>query len=143
MILRSYGCEECGYFIEVELRADQWDQGPPECPRCSDTVMGQEFKPPSIGGSAMARAAKMAETIAAEDYNVADFQAGKREGDVAKVRYRDQSAPAASWGAPADALAQALAVGRETRLQHGSGLDIIKTMPDLIAASKRRSAKIW
>jgi len=59
------------------------------------------------------------------------------------VRFKDGSPDTSSWAAPGAALAQAVAVGRETRLRHGSGLDIIKTMPDLIELSKRRSMRVW
>lgn len=144
MILRTYMCEQCAHRIDVELRSDQWDQPPPECPACADRGMVQDFKPPGIGGSARAKATDLALDIAAKDYGVADIQAdGKPEGRP-KVRYRDvQAGGSSSWGMHSEALSQAVTLGRQNRLQHGSGLDIIKGMPDLIAESKKRSARIW
>lgn len=149
MILRTYGCEQCNHMLTVELRADQWNAEPPYCPNCivvlgnTDARMHQEFAPPAIGGSARARATAMALDIAEKDYGVADIQADGRPGGVPKVRYRDQSGGTSSWGAANAALSQAVALGRETRLKHGSSLDIIKGMPDLIAESKKRSARVW
>jgi hypothetical protein len=154
MIIRTYGCANCGNFIEVELRADQWDQEPPDCQRCLDPVgafqMVQEFKPPAIGGTAEARAVKIAEDIMAKDYNVADFKPDNRVGGTPKVRYNDtKDYPASTWNMPSPALAQAAALGRENRLKHGNGLDALQwglksgTQPDLIALSKARSARIW
>lgn len=142
MILRTYVCGDCNHTLEVELRSDQWDQEPPECPCCSTQTV-QEFRPPAIGGSYATRAADLALDIAEKDYGVADIQIdGKAEG-TPKVRYKDQSPNPSTWGVPNAALEQAVAVGRQTRLQHGSALDVIKTMPDLIELSKRRSAKVW
>lgn len=144
MILRTYMCEQCAHRIEVELRSDQWDQPPPECPACVDRGMVQDFKPPGIGGSARARATKLAEDIVSTDYNVADFKAEGRPEGRAQVRYKDvQAGGTSSWGMHSEALSQAVTLGRQTRLQHGSGLDIIKSMPDLIQASKQRSIKVW
>jgi hypothetical protein len=131
-------------MMEVTLRADQWDQAPPNCPRCTawdfEHQMKQEFKPLHIGGSHRARAVKLAEQIAERDYNVADMNVEGHEGVRNKVRYKDTNPDSASnWGAAGAAMEQAVAIGRQTRLQHGSSLDIIKEMPDLIKLSKERS----
>lgn len=144
MILRTYGCGECNHMMTVELRSDQWDQEPPECPMCANSTY-QEFKPPGIGGGNVGRAVEMALDIASKDYGVADIQADGKQGGTPKVRYKDAIAAhdRSSWGMHAEALQSAVSLGRQTRLQHGNGLDIIKGMPDLIAASKKRSARIW
>ena len=142
-IVRTYACPDCGHFLEVTLAMADWDAPPPECPRCAVQTR-QEFTPVAIGGSHRARAVKIAEEIAAKDYNVADMNVEGYEGVRNKVRYKDQtSRNAGNWGAGGAALQNALALGRKTRLEHGSGLDVIKTMPDLIQESKKRSARIW
>lgn len=130
-------------MMTVELRSDQWDQEPPECPLCAQRTY-QEFAPPAIGGSLYGKAVATALDIAEKDYGVADIQAdGKLEGRP-KVRFKDRPADSqSSWGMHSEALATAVSLGRQTRLQHGSGLDVIKTMPDLIAESKKRSMKVW
>ncbi|HEX8827634.1 MAG TPA: hypothetical protein VF778_05935 [Xanthobacteraceae bacterium] len=151
MIIRTYGCEDCGNFLEVELRADQWDQEPPECPHCAERPMFQQFKPPAIGGSNKTRAADLALKIASEDYGVADIQPQGAGHGPPKVRYKDAAAPTlpSAWSAPNANLAQAVALGRESRLKYGSGLDVLHStlkdgsQPDLIELSKRRSARIW
>ena len=151
MIIRTYGCGDCGNFLEVELRADQWDQEPPECPRCAERPMFQQFKPPAIGGSNRTRAADLALKIASEDYNVADLQPDRGQGATTKVRYRDTvpDIPASTWSVPNESLAQAAALGRQSRLQHGNGLDVLHgalksgAQRDLIADSKARSIKVW
>jgi hypothetical protein len=145
-IIRTFCCPECAHTLEVTLRADQWDNPPPICPRCNawdfEHKMQQEFKPFSIGGSARAQAVKLAENIMEKDYNVADAKIEGYEGVRNKVRYKDQSMPgASSWGAANAALEQAVATGRQNRIQHGSSLDVIKQMPDLIELSKRRSLR--
>lgn len=148
MILRSYLCAECGYGMEVELRAEQWDQAPPDCPMCAARTH-QDFTPPNIGGSPRSKATDLALDIAEKDYGVADIQMAKREGDTAKVRYKDAERPPSTWGAQSAALEQAVALGRENRRRYGSGLEILQhnlktgIQPDLIEASKRRSAKVW
>lgn len=148
-ILRTYRCQECGYGMTVELRAEQWDTPPPECPQCARFDMGQEFAPPAITGSAARKAADIALDIAENDYKIADIQPDHRQGSVPKVRYRDQSAGSSSWGAAGAALEQAVALGRENRLRHGSGLEVLQTslkngtQPDLIEISKRRSIRGW
>ena len=154
MILRTYMCPECANTLEVELRADQWDQPPPDCQRCMDVIgapqMEQQFKPPAIGGSVSARAHKVAEDIMANDYNVADYKPDNREGGTGKVRYRDAPVSAPStWSAPNANLAQAVALGRQNRLRYGNGLDVLHEtlksgdQPDLIALSKARSMRVW
>jgi hypothetical protein len=149
MILRTYGCADCNYVMTVELRADQWDQPAPECPRCASDPMGQEFSPPAIGGSPQRRAADLALDIAEKDYGVADIQ-GQKEGPP-KVRYRDvtQQQGGSSWGATTEMLQTAIALGRENRVRHGSGLELLQTslrngtQVDLIEASKKRSMRVW
>lgn len=148
MILRTYGCETCNFMTTVELAAEQWDQEPPECPMCANATH-QEFAPPGIVGSVRSKAVNMALDIAEKDYGVADIQAdGKLEGRP-KVRFKEGSADASSWGTAPAALAQAVSLGRETRLKYGSGLDVLQAnlksgaQPDLIALSKRRSARVW
>jgi len=149
MILRTYGCENCGHFLEVELRADQWDQEPPECPHCTDAVMGQAFKPPAITGSHIRRATDLAYDIAEKDYGVADMTPNK--GGPPTVRYKDAAPPAgaSTWSANTAALEQAVALGRENRLRFGSGLEALQTslkngtQPDLIEMSKKRSIRGW
>jgi hypothetical protein len=115
--------------------------------------MQQEFKPIAIGGSTVGKAVKLAETIAAEDYGVADMQHDTRRGGVPKVRYKDQGTPAqaSTWGAAGAMMDKAVAIGRQTRMENGglSGVDTLQRMlksgeqPDLIEASKRRAMKIW
>ena len=150
-ITRTYACPECNHFMTVVLAAEQWDDPPPSCEACDARETQQIFKPPAIGGSARSRAAAIAEDIAAKDYNVANLHAGRREGDVAKISYKEPGAgaQASTWGMGADVLQNAMAIGRQTRLQHGNGLDILQgalksgDQPDLIAESKKRSARIW
>lgn len=151
-IRRIYACPECNHRLEVTLRMDQADDPPPLCPRCVawDGKMQQEFKPPGIIGSNRYKATKLAEDIAANDYHVADMQGPQRAGDLRKVRYKDQPiANTSTWGVAQEALSSAISAGREVRLQHGSGLDVLQANiksgaePDLIAISKRRSMKVW
>lgn len=156
-IRRIYQCPECFHRIEVELSAEQWDDPPPDCPRCVSydlqEPMQQEFKPIALGGSNHAKAHAIAEDIIAKDYGVADYNRDRHEGAKPKVRYKDQTAPIepSSWktitGGPS--LEAAAAIGRQTRIEFGSGLDVLQSnlksgaQPDLIEVSKRRSAKIW
>lgn len=175
-IVRSYACAECNHYIEVTLAYEQWDTPPPECPHCTAREMQQQFRPFGIGGSARARATAVAEEIAATDYGVADMQVDNREGGVpTKVRYQDRTkdllrgqvsgeamriaaealrhnprpAQPSQWGADHAAMQTAIALGRDTRLRYGNGLDVLQGMlksgdqPDLIEASKRRSMKVW
>lgn len=148
VILRTYGCETCAHMMTVELRSDQWDQQPPECPQCSNTTH-QEFAPPAIGGSLFAKAAKLAEDIVEKDYGIADFKSDGRIEGRPKVRYKDASPGTSTWGMHSEALSQAVALGRETRIKHGNGLDILQAnlksgaQPDLIELSKKRSMRVW
>ena len=153
-IMRTYMCGDCGHTLDVTLSAEQWNAQPPDCPRCLErgewNTTHQEFKPPAIGGSIRSRAIKLAEDIAEKDYGVADFKSDGREGGRPKVRYKDASAvPPSSWALPNESLAQAVALGRESRLRYGSGLDVLHstlkdgTQPDLIELSKRRSMRVW
>lgn len=156
-IVRTYACAECGHFLEVTLKLEEWDAPPPDCPQCANATR-QEFKPVAIGGSQYGRARALAEEIAEKDYNVADLN-WRKNRDVAQAtphRLKDetpqtvQQATGSNWGVTAGALEQAVALGREVRLKHGgSGLDMLQralkdgTQPDLIEASKRRAMKIW
>lgn len=151
------------HMMDVVLSMDQVDDPPPPCPKCamrghppspgmpSYGQMRQEFKPFAIGGSATAKAHALAEDIAANDYNVGDIQIARKEGDNNKVRYKDQSAVIApsQWTVARDTLEHAIASGRQSRLRHGSGLDVLQenlksgAEPDLIENSKRQSIKVW
>ena len=151
------------HVMDVVLSMDQVDDPPPPCPRCAMRghppspgmpgygQMRQEFKPIAIGGSPTSRAHALAEDIAANDYHVSDMNVGRKEGDVTKVRYKDQrgTVPAAAWEASRETLEHAIAIGRQSRLQHGSGLDVLQANlksgvePDLIELSKRKSVKLW
>jgi hypothetical protein len=159
-IVRTFGCGDCGHFMDVTLTMEQVDEEPPLCPRCAEASlskqMAQEFKPIAIGGSTVGRAVKLAETIAAEDYGVADMQHDTRYGGTPKVRYKDQGnsmqqAQVSSWGAPGNVLSEAMALGRQTRMANGgySGVDTLQkmlkdgTQPDLIENSKRRAMRVW
>lgn len=147
MIVRKYQCDGCHHTMEVELAADQWNTPPPFCPHCDGIPLGQEFQV-NIGGSNQSKAADMALRIASEDYGVADIHSTGYEGDRPKVSYKDASprgpdSQQSTWQSNA-ALEAAIAVGRQDRLAGGaSGLDVIKAGPDLIALSKKRSARVW
>lgn len=149
-IVRTYQCGDCFHRVELTLEASQWDDPPPDCPACAVREMDQEFKPVAIGGSHRARAISMAEKIAAEDYGVADMKLNKG-GEPPKVRYKDQGNPAqaSTWGIGGDVLTNAMRIGRQTRMQHGDGLDVLQNalksgaQPDLIELSKKRAARIW
>jgi hypothetical protein len=134
--------------MTVDLASEQWDQDPPDCPAC-EAATHQEFFPPAIGGGTYGKARALAETIASEDYNIADMPTSASRGGV---RYKDstESVLASSWGQQAQGqLAQAISLGRETRLRHGNGLDVLQgalksgAQRDLIADSKRRSIKVY
>jgi hypothetical protein len=152
-VVRTYGCNDCGKFIEVTLTLQQADDPPPECPYCAAASMQQEFKPVAIGGSTVGKAVALAETIAHEDYGIADITHDTRHGGTPKVRYKDQGTPgqASTWGAANASLEQAIAMGRQTRMANGgfSGVDTLQRMlkdgsqPDLIEASKRRAMRVW
>lgn len=161
-IVRTYQCSECFNRIELTLTAEQWDAPAPECPFCNGRGMDQEFAPLRINGSPSARANALAEQIAEADYGVTNMQRDHREGSTPKVEYRDDmmgvpkrggrtwgKPQPSSWGASEASIAEAAAIGRQTRLKFGNGLDVLESalksgaQPDLIAASKRRSMKIW
>jgi hypothetical protein len=151
-IVRTYQCEECFNRIELTLAAEDWDAPPPECPTCARQPMQQDFKPFAIGGSISGKAHAIAEDIASNDYHVADIQRERRPEGTPKVRYKDAGstpAQATNWGATSEALSMAIAAGRETRLNYGSGLDVLQANiksgvePDLIELSKRRSIKVF
>lgn len=140
--------------MTVTLTAEQWDAPPPECPACAERAMRQEFKPVSVVSRAAAQrdqAHKMAEDIAANDYHVGNMDIDVRPGDRRKVRYKDQGTKpdASTWGIAQETLSSAIASGRQTRMQHGSGLDVLQAnlksgaQPDLIELSKKRSARVW
>jgi hypothetical protein len=160
-IIRTYGCPECNHVMDVVLDSSQWDDPPPSCPRCDEREqsMQQQFKPVAIGGSNRSKAVAIAQDIAATDYGVADIQTRTKEGIAPKVRYKDERPhqPASQWAGPTsttlnlgrEALETAVAIGRETRLKYGSGLDVLHgalaagTQPDLIANSKKNAIKVW
>ena len=152
-IVRTYACEQCNHFMEVTLSAEQWEEPPPEWPAWAARAMQQQFRPIAITGTPSARAHALAEDIAANDYHVANMTDARKEGDVPKVRYKDQppsSLPASTWsGVSAATLNEAMAAGRHTRLNYGSGLDVLQanikngTEPDLIENSKRRAMRVW
>jgi hypothetical protein len=120
--------------------------------------MRQEFKPIPVVGSSYARARALAEDIAAKDYNVADlhWRKNNESAQATPHRLKDETpqsvhqATGSAWGVTGEALQQAVALGREVRLNHGgSGLDMLQnalkdgTQPDLIEVSKRRAMKVW
>ena len=113
--------------------------------------MAQDFQPVAIGGSNRAKATRIAEDIMQNDYGVADYQRERHEGSAPKVRYADQGSPAqrSTWGVGREALESAIATGRQTRLKHGGGLDVLQNslksgaQPDLLEISKRRAIKVW
>lgn len=171
-IVRTFMCPACGHRLQATLSMEQWDEPPPECPQCIQEPMDIDFRPIALGGSLRAKAARVAETIAAEDYDVADMQMDSRQGGKPKVRYKEpkelkelaakvarearlsatdnRHAPS-NWAAAQETLLQAVAVGRQTRMMSGgkSGLDILQANiksgvePDKIANSKKLSARIW
>lgn len=151
-IRRTYQCGECFVRYEVELPAEHWDAAPPSCPACDARELKQEFRPIAIGGSVSARANKITEDILEKDYHVSDIQRDRHEGATPKVNFKDQTATVApsNWTAVGrEALEMAIANGRQTRLEFGSGLDVLQSnlksgaQPDLIEVSKRRSARVW
>jgi hypothetical protein len=150
-IVRTFMCPDCAHQLRVTLTMEQWDEPPPECPRCTTRPMDIDFRPIAIGGSTRARAIKLAEDIAEKDYHVADMNVDNREGGKPKVRYKDQNRVTPhQWGVAQEALQTAIALGRQTRQQHGGdGLDMLQralkegVQPDLIEQSKKRAMKIW
>jgi endogenous inhibitor of DNA gyrase (YacG/DUF329 family) len=157
-IRRTFACPDCGHFLEVELSLEEYDALPPECPNCQADDMQQEFKPFAIGGSARAKAVKLAEDIMEKDYGVADAKVEGKEGGTPTVRYKDvtidqarqamATAAPSTWTAGNETLQTAMAYGRQTRLKHGSGLDVLQhnlkngSEPDLIEISKRRAIRV-
>ena len=150
-IVRTYACPECNHWLEVVLTADQWEAPEPVCPECAARTV-QEFKPFGVGGSVSAKAHDIAESIITSDYHAADFQREHRREGTPSVRYKDEKRlPTASdWARHNAALAEAVAIGRQTRLKYGSGLDVLQSNlangkePDLIANSKRgKMIKVW
>jgi hypothetical protein len=137
--------------LEITLNAGDWDAPPPECPTCNSSRVVQEFKAPGIIGSARSRAVATAERIAEEDYGVANMHVEGYEGVRNKVRYKDQhpASKVPAWNGNREALEAAIAIGRSNRRQGPDGLDVLQSalkdgsQPDLIEASKRRSARIW
>ena len=157
-IRRTYACPECNHFWEITLEMSEADAPPPSCPACDMRDTQQVFKAPGIvNSSPNARANAVVEDIRANDYHVADLQRDHRhESTPTRVRYKDSTASElpSSWGtglgiSAGDAMATALAVGRQNRLEFGSGLEVLQanlrngTQPDLIEQSKKRSAKLW
>ena len=147
-IVRTYACSGCARTLEVTLRLDQADTPPPSCPHCSAATQ-QEFKPFAITGSPSARAHGIAEDIMDKDYKVADYKRDKYDGP--KTRYKDETTPAtrSQWTAATETLQQAVASGRQTRIQYGSGLDILQANlksgaePDLLKESKKRLIRVF
>jgi hypothetical protein len=146
--------------MDVTLAMDQWDAPPPDCPNCLlQGNMRQEFKPFAINGSPAAYARAVAEDIAAKDYHVADM-GWRKDREVASTtphRLKDATPASAgvpsNWGAPIASVEQAIAIGRNIRVNHGSGLEMLQngikdgTQPDLIknsvARMKAGGGKIW
>ena len=148
-IMRSYMCAACGHHMDVMLTMDQVDEPPPDCPRCTAATQ-QDFKPPGIiGHTARSKAEGLKEQILDQDFNVASYS--ENRGTAPTVRYKDQNAPVknATWGMAKEALEQAISIGRQTRIRHGSGLDVLQrslqsgAQTDLIEASKKRAIKVW
>ena len=79
------------------------------------------------------------------------MQSDGREGGKPRVRYKDQTSTqlASTWGSASAMMSTALALGRQTRINHGSGLDVLQhalktgAQPDLIEASKRRALRVF
>lgn len=154
-IIRTYACPDCGHFMDVVLTSEEWNAEPPWCPKCLErSRMAQEFKPPAIGGSHASRAGELALKIAEEDYGVSNITSDHRPGGKPKVTYKDDSGSRmpAQWQTGGNEwLAGQVAAGKAQRLANGgtTGLDVLQeglksgAIPDLIEASKRRSAKVW
>ena len=153
-IIRTYACPDCNHMMDVVLSMEQVDDPPPECPRCIEREarrgMVQEFRPVNISGSAQGKAGRLADDILENDYQVADMNR-PHVGDKRKIRYRDQVAayPESTWTMAQGALETAIAAGRQVRLKHGSGLDVLShnlrtgAQKDLIEVSKQGSIKVW
>ena len=155
-IRRTYQCGDCFHRLEVVLEIGQADDPPPGCPLCAQRAMDQQFVPIAVRGVQATHrdnARKIAETIAAEDYGVADMTT-RGAGVAIKHRLKDQGTPAqqqqvASWTADMSNINTAIASGRKTRAEGGDGLDILQralksgAQPDLIEVSKRNMARIY
>jgi len=132
--------------MNVTLQMDQADDPPPMCPKCHiGEQMQQDFKAPGIvGDTAYSKAQKVTEDILRNDYHVADIN---RSPSRAKVNF--QGPNTSTWGVAREALEGAITAGRQNRLRHGSGLDILQqnlksgAQPDLIEVSKQRAMKVW
>lgn len=150
-IIRTFMCPECATYIKQELPGEAWKAGPPSCPSCDRKEMQQDFRPIAISNGNIRRASKLTEDILENDYNVADIQAGTREGDRAKVRYKEPKpsrvANPSSWGWEHTKMQEAMAIGRHTRTNYGDGLDVLQSVlksghqPDLLAESKKAMIK--
>lgn len=148
-------CNECGHYMNVTLTLEQCDAPAPDCPRCNaydfKEPMQQDFKPAGIIGSARSKAEKITEDILDKDFQVGNIQRDAHEGAAPKVTYKDQGRPLdrATWGAGRAQLEAAIAAGRQSRIAHGSGLDVLQAnlksgkQPDLIEVSKRRAIRVW
>jgi hypothetical protein len=146
-------CNECGTVFNRTLEYSQVDAEPPDCPACLAATR-QDFRPVAVHGvkaRTAEEARKIAMDIAVNDYGVRDINIKNREGETNKVTYRDQPAQQpGNWVAPnSEMLSAALADGRATREQYGSGLDVLEgnlksgVQPDLIQLSKARCMKVW
>lgn len=149
-IERSYMCEECGHYMNVTLTMEQVDDPAPDCPVCQPGRMQQDFKPIAIGNSVRGAAEKLTENILREDYGVANMQRDHRpESTPTQVRYQTPPANPSRWGIAREALEAAVSAGRQSRMKHGSGLDILQqnlrsgAEPDLIALSKKRAMRVY
>lgn len=152
-ITRSYMCDQCAHYMTVVLDADQWDEPAPECPRCAQAQMGQDFRPVAIGGSVRSKAEKITEDILENDYHVSNIHRDHRDGAIPKAEFKGPQATGAAnrahWSMSREVLETAAAMGRQSRIKHGTGLDILQhnlktgAEPDLIAISKRRAMKIY
>jgi hypothetical protein len=147
-IVRSYMCPDCAHQMTVTLNGDQWEEPAPECPVCTKNPMDQNFKM-NIGGSVRSQAEKVTEDILRNDYHVSDIQRDHREQSTPKVGYKNPASNQATWGIAREALEGAISSGRQSRLKHGSGLDILQANlksgaePDLIEISKRRAMRVY
>ena len=144
MIRRTYQCPDCFHRWEVEC---EWDAPVPSCAACDAREVNQEFRV-NVGGSNASRAVALTEKIMREDYGVANYHGDNREGGVGKTAYSDQS-PAVTSTWAGNMLQEAISIGRKTRMEGGSGLDILQrnlasgAQPDLIEVSKRRALKVY
>ena len=136
--------------MRVTLTMDQVDDPPQECERCAaHPTTSQQFSAPAIVGKNHVRAKDVALAIAEQDYGLEDMsERACSYGEKPAVRYKDTSPTggkenSAYWNTARENLEAAVSIGRQTRLKYGSGLDVIKEMPDLIEISKKRSARIW